>query len=579
MKKNTLKKMLGLTLASSMAIGMLTGCGNDAPQNNKEASASPEVEQSSQATSSSVEQPKEYEYKTGITLTLSGKKGATTDWQSTDLIAGLEEKFGITINAEPIADDAWDTKITLAFAEEELADFYTCITMDLAKIGEYGADGYLLPLNEYLEHMPNLSKIFEENPDYKAACTSADGNIYTVVALEENPFNRITRNYIKQTWLDNLGLEYPDTLDDLYDVLKAFKEKDANGNGDPNDEIPLAFVSSYSRQALSTILSAFDITPRNNAVYDNSILEVNDNGEVYLADSTENYKAYLTFMNKLWEEELIYKEAYTAKITDIRALVKEDRVGVYGDAAPYVATGDPTQDQYWTWFAGLTSEYNATPEIVQSPVVGSSGLLMISADTEYPAEICRMIDWFFTDEGAVYAGNADISAYNPEYQEIALPGFEEVPIKKIVSDPPTGYETWETHRNQKRVINNSFNYRKFLTEGSTYYTLVNGSKEDAHLAELAKVGSDGWAVRAQMRMDEVNLVFGYPLMVYTADVASDRATLWTDISEYCKTMSAQFITGEVDIETGWAEFIETLETMGLSKLLKIEQDTYDRMYK
>ena len=32
----------------------------------------------------------------------------------------------------------------------------------------------------------------------------------------------------------------PQTTDELFDVLTAFKEQDANGNGDPNDEIPLA---------------------------------------------------------------------------------------------------------------------------------------------------------------------------------------------------------------------------------------------------------------------------------------------------------------------------------------------------
>ena len=31
----------------------------------------------------------------------------------------------------------------------------------------------------------------------------------------------------------------PTTIDEYYEVLKAFKEQDANGNGDPDDEIPL----------------------------------------------------------------------------------------------------------------------------------------------------------------------------------------------------------------------------------------------------------------------------------------------------------------------------------------------------
>jgi len=44
--------------------------------------------------------------------------------------------------------------------------------------------------------------------------------------------------FIRKDWLDRLGLELPETKEDFYNVLKAFKEQDANGNGDPNDEIP-----------------------------------------------------------------------------------------------------------------------------------------------------------------------------------------------------------------------------------------------------------------------------------------------------------------------------------------------------
>lgn len=44
---------------------------------------------------------------------------------------------------------------------------------------------------------------------------------------------------INKQWLDNLKLEVPATTDELYTVLKAFKEQDANGNGDSKDEIPM----------------------------------------------------------------------------------------------------------------------------------------------------------------------------------------------------------------------------------------------------------------------------------------------------------------------------------------------------
>ena len=43
-----------------------------------------------------------------------------------------------------------------------------------------------------------------------------------------------------------LGLSEPKNLDEFHEVLTAFKEQDANGNGDPNDEIPLSVPDGMS---------------------------------------------------------------------------------------------------------------------------------------------------------------------------------------------------------------------------------------------------------------------------------------------------------------------------------------------
>ena len=45
--------------------------------------------------------------------------------------------------------------------------------------------------------------------------------------------------FFSEEWMKNVGVDKaPETTDELYDMLVAFKEQDANGNGDPSDEIP-----------------------------------------------------------------------------------------------------------------------------------------------------------------------------------------------------------------------------------------------------------------------------------------------------------------------------------------------------
>ena len=75
---------------------------------------------------------------------------------------------------------------------------------------------------------------------------------------------------------------------------------------------------------------------------------------------------------------------------------------------------------------------------------------------------------------------------------------------------------------------------------------------------------------------QVKTCSDYPQVTYTAEESSERTPLFTDISSYIKTMKAQFITGEVDIDSGWDTYIQTLKAMGLDRLMEIEQGAYDR---
>ena len=87
---------------------------------------------------------------------------------------------------------------------------------------------YFVDLTPYIneETMPNLTKAMEECPELRAACTDRDGKIYSLPKkLPLRPTVCGSGLYINQTWLDNLGLEAPKTLDELTDVLLALQKR------------------------------------------------------------------------------------------------------------------------------------------------------------------------------------------------------------------------------------------------------------------------------------------------------------------------------------------------------------------
>lgn len=89
--------------------------------------------------------------------------------------------------------------------------------------------GRLLPLDDLLQYMPNYANLLEEHPQLRMAGTKSDGKLYEIGRVNEaNPLHVL---FIRQDWLDNLGLDTPRTTDELFLVAEAFAKGDPDGNG------------------------------------------------------------------------------------------------------------------------------------------------------------------------------------------------------------------------------------------------------------------------------------------------------------------------------------------------------------
>lgn len=569
----TVKMMFALLLTLCVVAGVMAGCVTDGPE---ETFAPVDID-----TPIEIVPVPDHDWQE-ITISVMGAQGSTDDWGSTHIVKAMKEMFGVTMNCTPYSDDDWPTKLTLMKTEEDIPDLLLCSNITVNSANTDGSKGYYyLNFMDYIAYMPNLAKFLNEHKDYRRYVTAPDGGIYGLPQYTETDLSACSRNFIRTSWLDNLGLEMPNTVDELYEVLKAFKEKDANGNGNPNDEIPMMW-SNYARTPEHALLPAFGIVPSGATAKPYYMLQVNDEGEVYLADSTENYRAYLQYMNKLWEEELIYHESYTTEIKVQRELTKADRVGVFSDAAGWNAKGDGdnSDDYYYRSFQALTSEYNSKPMVVKTSGVGTKCWFVVSRDTEHPEEICRMIDYFFSDEGALFGQRGDLASY-ATYKNYDVKGLESCKGWFYPDENPKGYDTWETYRYQAQTINNAFNVRSL--KDNTEDIILGMSIEELDVIINGK--TPGYAmqgVQLAKRMKETNAEFaiGFPNLLRTEDESEELASLQADIQSYCQTQKAQFITGELNIndDDEWQNFLNTLERMGLERLLEIEQTAYDRLY-
>ena len=521
-----------------------------------------------------------------ITVTMTGRQGATKDWQSTDQIKQIKEQFGIDIQCKPISNDAWETQRTLMFSSDTLPDIVVNAKMQISDANKYGEQGYLLPINKYLDYMPNLKAIMEKYPNYEKAITAPDGNIYGITML--NSFDppapsQLNRVYINKTWLENVGMEAPETLDELYEVLKAFKEQDANGNGDPNDEIPMMFNEEVYWYVQMSILDAYGI----HSTQLDCSLSFDENEELFIGNLDEGYKEFLRYMNKLYSEGLIDVECFTLKQQDVESKARENLYGVIGTTSSPAITCGLGGEADFDWEIIPTFTLNEGDEkvaTIKQEQIATTMNVLINANTEYPEAICRLIDYFYSDEGTL-SSTQGFEGTGVEFVEV--PFLDGVETAQLLWNKEDGtYKNAGEFRQQFSVIEGAF--KIYVDSWMKPEGIVREADEETYeklrsqdVATHVANGFSGWMVFAEdyLRYEDFTFAKQVPPLVYSSEEASEVSTLLTDLSTYFKVSRAQFITGELDVDKDWDGYVEKANAMGAERLLELQKATYERMYK
>lgn len=577
------RKVVSMLLALSMTVSCLAGCGQGAQESSTESSSAREPEDRQSSEESTEESGAEAESETPaqaggeegtpriseevITFTVAGADTVPgADWNNTVQFAEYEKRLGIKLDATVYNTEQWSSKLTLMLASDEMPDILAMdwVPMSRSDVVKYAADGYFLDFSPYLDLMPNLKKYMEEYPEYAQTITMDDGGIYGFAGLNSRPnCARYTFVYMPQKWLDNVNLDRPESLDDLYTVLKAFKEQDANGNGDPNDEIPMGLVGSSSPELL--ILWAYGINGLNSAY---NLRD--ENGTVSLWDTSENYKEFLRYMNRLYKEELINQDAYVIEGSELESLTKEGKVGFSGGWTTRCADAYIDNEPGWYIPVGFTSEYNPNRSVVLYSAVDPTFYFVANADTEHPEEMAKFVDYQFTTEGAISGGNG--------YEGLT---FDMKEIKGVGTIDHTGYweDKYETQEDYRTRIATNHSGLSILTtgKGTIYDLLTSVSDEDLFDPEVWAVTTSSALREEAMRTEGLVVMDPFPNLYYTDEEAKERATLYTDIINYLATTKSKFITGEMDVDASWDAYLEKLNQMELPRLLEIEQAAYDRL--
>ncbi len=547
------KKLVALLLSLALVLSLGACGGNGGSSTSSEASPSSTTEESGAAAESGDESQAEtaetgefqlpiVDEPTTLSYFVADDSNAaimTTDWNDNEFYQEMERRTGVHLEFEMVSSADYQTNFNLMIASGNLADMiYVGASYYAEGVDAAIDDGYFLDLTDLVdEYMPNYEKIRTSDIQYELLSTTDSGRLGAVYELRQSKQGPWLGLWIRQDWLDDLGLDTPVTFDDYHEVLTAFKnEKGATA--------PLILNFSGSDGEFGTMSGGLNVL---------NSWQLDETGKVNFGPYMDAWKEYVTIMHQWYTEGLIDPDFMaTDERTADMAKVVTGASGLF--AALYTMP---------SVYEAASEDPNMNLAPVNPPVMNegdeghirlrdsyTSGNTAISADSENWEVALRWLDYLYTEEGALLA-NYGVEGDTFEFNEDGEPEFTD----KILANE-NGWTMTQTVASYLCPSAGIANWSDWTRE------LAGVPEKDQACYDVWSEFSDDWRLPSSVTL--------------TQEESTERAALYADISTIVKEQTAQFISGALDIESNWDAYISALEASGMERAIEITQAAYDR---
>jgi putative aldouronate transport system substrate-binding protein len=479
------------------------------------------------------------------------------DFSTNEFTKWYEEKTNVHVEwiVLPEGEDGIQ-KLNLMLSSGDIPDVIMGFGLTAAQIELYGSQGIFIPINDLIDtYGVNIQNAFAQYPLAKEVVTSPSGNIYSLPEINDCYHCSVAQKlWIYKPWLDTLGLEVPTTLDEYVEVLRAFKEKDPNGNG-VADELPLtANVNGWNSQ--------FDFYFMNSFLYNPSSRRFMNDGKVDVTYNKPEWREGLRFLNQLFDEGLLDPNAFTQDTPTLQRVgqAEDNVVGSIPWGYPGWLPIENVEGARWNQY------------VVVPPLKGPNGFAVQPLDPYSPFSVSKFIVTSAAKNPAVAVRWAD-GFYQQEVEIAAYLGPEgngwkwaEEGQKGINGEQAlyVALKSWGNIQNDQWMqANPSFRSSDFrLTQMSDnpfeLETIL--FKESAKLTPMAQ--------------DESLAV---PPLYFSAEDAQEVAEYEQTLKKIVEEMMARFTIGDLDIDNDaeWQSYLDALDQAGLARYLELCQKAYD----
>lgn len=570
------KSILCIVLTLTLLLGLLSGCGGASAQTQSEETSGSSEEaavESSQAASEAAASPsaeeesvsetpeataEEPEEEAGtpeaqpVELPLTDEPVTYTIWYSepfTDYVDDpaedvavfrlLAERTNIYLEFNLTTVDAASERFQLLFAADDLPDILTDAMQYYSGSIDDAVyeDAFLLNYAPYLDDMPNYSAVLAAYPEAKQTITSADSGAMVAFPEIYQDVGDVSGYMVRQDYLEALGMEVPQTYDELHDLLVA--ARDAYG----------ATLELAATGGDSLLGAGFGI---------NTGLEDSDLSGWYVEDGVvkmgilqPEFREYLELVKQWYDEGLIYADFINTDRGDLSQLfdgsfvvtVKPPEIVEVANqviGTPMVAMSMPRQ--------------NANDELTVCGAASSclmdANAWSINANADRPELVLQMIDYMFSDEG-FYLMNYGEETVSYTFDEAGEPQFTDLVINNAdgLDYAHAAYLFATSNRSRMPFVSD---YARCFAN----YTQLQWDAVDTYSNDCTHAND-------------------YPLgAVMNTEQSQQYNTVAADICTYISENVLKFIYGQADFNE-WDQFVETLYDMGIETAISAKQAAYD----
>lgn len=470
-------------------------------------------------------------------------------------VSQLEQKAGVRIEWEEVSAD-WDQKKSTILAAGDVPDLVVganAITdSDVATF-----NGLFEDLRDHMDALPNVRDFLASSEAVEAVATQADGAVYSLPTSKRFWPRAITHQYINQRWLDALGLAVPTTWDELFEVLVAFKERDPNGNGQP-DEIPWDWspvgTEGFGYFQPSVLLGSLGlpISGGGGAGY------FTEDGVVgnFLVD--ERYAEVVAFLHRAYAAGLVSRDVITQDYSAYQSVARGSgdtaRVGFSWGWTRSDRFGPGVYQQYTAMAPLLARSGQAEPVTWSYDFENITGNhVTLSALSENKDAALRVVNAFYDPEISLQVLFGDIG---PSIRKAGDKAYEVLPP----ADPALDPSTWK--------------WTNSLADNGPVWI-----REDLDVTlptDLAEANEE--TVPLQPALDNVDPVLDVHPALEIKMSAEDLRTIAlndTTVLNLALTKFAEWVTAG-GVREQWAGYVDQLNSAGLRQNVEIHQRYYDQ---